>query len=110
MLLATVVETSRRIAETTKRLEKIDLLVRLLKQLRPDETEIAVAYLSGSTRQGRIGAGYGALRDASATPADSPSLELVEIDRAFESLMATQGPGSVQRRSGLLRGLMARST
>ena len=110
MLLATVVETSRRIAETTKRLEKIDLLVRLLKQLRPDETEIAVAYLSGSTRQGRIGVGYGALRDASATPAESPSLELVEIDRAFESLMATQGPGSVQRRSDLLRGLMARST
>lgn len=110
MLLATVVETSRRIAETTKRLEKIDLLVRLLKQLRPDETEIAVAYLSGSTRQGRIGVGYGALRDASATPAESPSLELVEIDRAFESLMATQGPGSGQRRSDLLQGLMARST
>ena len=109
MLLATVVETSRRIAQTTKRLEKIDLLARLLKQLHRDEAEIAVAFLCGGTRQGRIGIGYGALRDASAPAAVSPSLELTEIDRTFQSILTTQGPGSAQRRSELLHGLLARS-
>ena len=64
MLLAAVVETSRRVAETTKRLEKVDLLARLLRQLHPDEIEIVVRFLAGSIRQGRIGIGYAALRDA----------------------------------------------
>src|SRR5882724_7179901 len=70
MLLAQVVDTSRRITETSKRLEKIDLLATLLKQLAPQEIEIVVAFLSGRTRQGRIGLGYGALRDASAPAAE----------------------------------------
>ena len=86
MLLAAVVETSRRVAETTKRLEKVDLLARLLKQLHPDEVEIVVAFLTGRTGQGRIGIGYGTLRDAKGSPAPEPSLEVAEIDRTFESI------------------------
>ena len=39
MLLAQVVETSRRVGETSKRLEKIDMIAGLLKQLHPDEIE-----------------------------------------------------------------------
>ena len=55
LLLARVVETSERVAATSKRLEKIGLLATLLKLLDPDEVEIVVAFLSGYTRQGRIG-------------------------------------------------------
>ena len=60
MLLAAVVETSRRVAETSKRLEKVDLLARLLHRLHPEEIEIVVQFLAGSIRQGRIGIGYAA--------------------------------------------------
>ena len=47
MLLAKVVDTSRRITDTSKRLEKIELLATLLKQAQPQEIEIVVAFLSG---------------------------------------------------------------
>src|SRR5260370_17880907 len=66
MLFAAVVETSQRVAQTSRRLEKIDLLAALLRQLQPEEVQIVVAFLSGYTRQARIGVGYGALPDAAA--------------------------------------------
>ena len=110
MLLARVVDTSRRITETTKRLEKIDLLATLLKQLHPDEIEIVVAFLSGRARQGRIGVGYGALRDSSVEAAETSTLEVMEIDRIFQSIAATAGPGSERERARLLRDLFARAT
>ena len=86
MLFRTVVETSLRVAATPRRGEKIELISKLLKQLRPprtgsdsprkgsdsDEVEIATAHLSGVTRQGKTGIGYAALREASAPPAHSP--------------------------------------
>ena len=53
MQLARIVETSGRVAGTTKRLEKIGLIAGLLEQLQPEEVEIAVSFLSGGTRQGR---------------------------------------------------------
>src|SRR2546427_444906 len=57
MLLANVVETSRRVSSTTKRLEKIAVLASMLQQLAAEEVEIAAAVLSGNTRQRRIGIG-----------------------------------------------------
>jgi DNA ligase-1 len=86
MLLAAVVETSQRVADTTKRLEKTDLLATLLRRLDPGETEIVVAFLSGGARQGRIGVGHATLRNTTAQPAETPSLEIRDIDRALESL------------------------
>src|SRR4051794_12749899 len=47
MLFAAVVDTSRRVSETSRRLEKIDLLATLLRQLDLEEVEIVVAILSG---------------------------------------------------------------
>ena len=61
MLLATLVETSRRISETTKRLEKTALLAYLLLGLRAEEIEIAVDFLSGEVPQRRVGIGYATL-------------------------------------------------
>ena len=110
MLLASVVETSRRVADTSKRLEKIDLLARLIRQLRPEEIEIVVLFLSGQIRQGRIGIGYAALRDARHSPAAEPSLEILDIDATLESITATSGPGSQRRRAQLLESLFTRAT
>ncbi len=110
MLLAQVVETSRRITNTTKRLEKTDLLTGLLKQLNPEEVEISVAFLSGMTRQGRIGIGYATLRDATSEAAQSSSLEIVEVDRALQEVAAIRGPGSEQRKRELLNRILTRAT
>ncbi len=110
MLLANVVETSSRIAGTTKRLAKADFLADLLKRLHPEEVEIAVAFLSGGIRQGRIGIGYAGLRDAAASQAETPNLEILEVDHALEELAAVEGSGSEQRRRELVRRIFHRAT
>jgi DNA ligase-1 len=110
MLLAAVVETSRRVADTSRRLEKIDLLATLLRQLHPEEIEIVVAFLAGQTRQGRIGIGYATLRDALGSPAEHPSLEVVEVDRTLQSIAATSGSGSQRQRLELIQGMFQRAT
>jgi len=107
MLLANVVETSQRIAETSKRLAKIDLLAALLRQLRDEEIDIVVSFLSARTRQGRIGVGYGTLRDAAAQPAQAATLEIHDVDRAFAEISATRG---TRARGELLHRLLARAT
>jgi DNA ligase-1 len=110
MLFAAVVDMSRRVAETSRRLEKIDLLAALLRQLDPEEVEIVVAYLSGYTRQGRIGIGYATLRGAAAEPAEAASLSIHELDRALIELGAVEGAGSERptRRAGRHHGGGAR--
>jgi ATP-dependent DNA ligase I len=110
MLLAAVVETSRRVTETTKRLQKVDLLARLLRELHPEEIEIVVAFLAGSIRQGRIGIGYATLREASGPAAATASLEVAEVDRTFQSVIATSGSGSQRQRFQLLHGMLSRAT
>src|SRR5580698_6380197 len=110
MLMARVVETSERVAETSRRLAKIELLATLLKQLTGDDCEIAVAFLCGYTRQGRIGIGHATLRDATTAPAETATLEIADVDRSFASLATIQGRGSDAQRRELLRGLMERAT
>ena len=110
MLLASVVETSRRVADTSKRLEKIALLATLLRQLSPEEIEIVVQFLAGQTRQGRIGVGYAALRDARQSPALNPSLEIMEVDRVLQSITEASGSGSQRMRLEILQAMFARAT
>lgn len=110
MLLGTLVETSRRVSDTTKRLEKIDLLARLIRQLSPEEIAIVVLFLSGQTRQGRIGVGYAALRDARNSPAAVASLEMVEVDQILQSILEASGSGSQRRRMELLQTMFSRAT
>jgi DNA ligase-1 len=110
MLLAAVVETSRRVTGTSKRLEKIDLLARLIRQLSPEEIEIVVQFLSGQTRQGRIGVGYAALRDARNSPAAIPVLEILQIDQILQSITEASGTGSQRRRLELLQTMFACAT
>jgi len=110
MLLANVVETSQRVTNTAKRLEKIELLAGLLRQLDLDEVETVVAFLAGTTRQGRIGIGYAALRDVGSPPAETPSLEICEVDRTLESLASVAGRGADRQKRELLHALMVRAT
>ena len=51
--LASLVDASARAAETASRLAKRDAIAACLRAAAPDEVEIAVAWLSGETRQGR---------------------------------------------------------
>jgi DNA ligase-1 len=110
MLLASVAQTSKRISETTKRLEKSSLLADLLKQLKPEEAAAAVGFLSGAPRQGRIGIGYAALQNAGVSAAETATLQLLEADQILDKISAVQGVGSEQRKRELLRELFSRAT
>lgn len=110
MLFERLVATSERIGSTSKRLLKTDLLADLLRQLHPDEVETAVAFLSGSTRQGRIGIGYATLASSDVLPAAAPTLDLLEVDRILTELTQISGAGSEARRRELLGELFARAT
>ncbi len=111
MKLGAIVETSRRVTQSGGRRDKIGLLAALLATVPPEEIEIATAFLSGSIRQQRLGIGYAAIQEAAAgTAADSPSVELVEVDAIFQRIAATAGKGSVEAKQRLLRELLSRLT
>jgi DNA ligase-1 len=110
MLLSQVVETSRRVAATSRRLEKIELLAGTLRAGCPEEVEVAVAFLSGRTRQGKTGAGYRTLQAASSPPATDAKLELLEVDRRLEAIATVQGRGSETNRIRLLTELLGAAT
>lgn len=110
MLLSEVVETSQRIANTTKRLEKTRLLAELLRRLTPEEVEVVVAWLSGTTLQGRIGVGYRTMMQAAGDPAEAPALEILDVHRRLSAIAEIQGPGSERQRIELVRGLFSSAT
>lgn len=110
MLFTPMVEVSLRVAATSSRLAKINLIAGFLKQLSVPEVEIAVSYLSGSTRQNRLGIGYAALSSAAAEPAVSPSLEIAEVDRALAALAQLKGGGSAAKRQEQIQQLFSRAT
>src|SRR5688572_17019964 len=58
MKLATLVQTSAEVGQTSRRLEKTAKLAALLRQLSGDEVAIAVGFLVGWPRQGKIGVGW----------------------------------------------------
>jgi DNA ligase-1 len=111
VLLHELVAASAAVAEASSRLVKIGRLATLLQQLTPAEVDIAIAFLSGEPRQGRIGIGPSAIRDARPPAgAASPALQLLEVDEVFERITATAGHGSSVERVRRLRDLLARAT
>jgi DNA ligase-1 len=109
--LAAVVDTSRRVAETGGRLAKRDAIAACLRAAAPDEVEIAVAFLSGETRQGRLGIGYATLSELRGGPASvAPSLTLGGVDQALARIAATSGKGSAGERARQLGELFGRAT
>jgi DNA ligase 1 len=109
-LLATLVATSRQVAATSARSAKTRLLADCLRAMNAEELEIAVLYLSGEIRQGRIGIGPSTLRGSMTDAAADPGLELIEVDGLLAGLAAIRGSGSSTRRAAELRALFARAT
>lgn len=110
VLLADIVETSKRVTETPSRTAKQRALAACLLSFGPDEIEIGVLYLAGETRQGKIGVGYSVLRDANAVgAAAAPSLTLIEVDQKLTELQGIRGSGSSGRRALALQDLFARA-
>ncbi|QAY71984.1 ATP-dependent DNA ligase [Agromyces protaetiae] len=117
MLLEELVATSAAVAATRSRLAKIDALAALLGRLAAestadsaDEVAIAVGYLVGKPRQGRIGVGWRGLQSATAEAADVPSLTISEVDAVFDALAALGGAGSAAERTSILGELTSRAT
>ena len=114
MRLADVVATSRAVAATNSRLEKIDHLAGLLARVPPDAIAIVVPFLSGALRQGRIGVGGALLRAlGDVPPADAPALDVAEVDAAFDraaSAGRARGAGAPGLKNEVLRQLMGRAT
>jgi DNA ligase-1 len=110
-LLADLVDTSRRVAETPGRNAKISAIAEFLRTLAPTEIAIGAAYLAGETRQGRTGVGYALFRDAQPTVAATEAMiTLTDVDATLEAIAATTGAGSKAERARILAGLLARTT
>ncbi len=110
MRLIEVVDTSNAVGEVSGRLAKIERLAELLKRLPRGEIPIAIAYLSGSLPQGRIGIGGSMIAEARRAPATQPALQLAETNQAFDAIAAAAGPGSTERKVSALGDLLARAT
>jgi DNA ligase-1 len=108
--LIDVVQASRRVAGTGGRLAKRDAIAALLRAARGEEVEVAVAWLAGQVRQGRIGVGYATLAALRGAHADVPGLALLEVDAALAQLAAVAGAGSAAARRAALESLFARAT
>src|SRR5262249_6775241 len=104
-LLAELVRVSGQVAATSSRLAKVRALADFLRPLARDEIGIALPYLSGDIRQGKLAVGYAALQAARATAAAAPSLTLGDTDAAFAALKQVKGKGAAERRTAALREL-----
>jgi len=107
-LLADVVRTSAQVGATSSRLAKTAALAERLRSLEPDEIEIALPYLSGELRQGRLALGYKTLNPSNA--ASVATLTLGDVDSVFEQLKTTKGRGSASQRAELIEALFSKAT
>jgi len=111
MLLTDLVNTSAAVANASSRLAKIGLLADLLRRLAPEEIEMAIGFLSGEPRQGRIGIGGATIWTAKdVSPAGTPGLTLQDVDDTFAQIAAIKGSGSAASRLERLRDLLGRAT
>ncbi len=109
VLLSDLVTTSAAVSGTRSRTAKRDLLADLLRRCEADEVEVAVAYLSGETRQRRTGIGWRSLAEQ-VEPATDPVLTVLEVDAELERLAALAGTGSQGARRQALATLLGRAT
>jgi DNA ligase 1 len=109
-LLAEVVTASRNVSETSSRSEKVAILAELLGRLEPSEVAVAVGFLAGVPRQGRVGIGYSTIYGIEQAPAPAASLTIDDLDRAISEVQAMTGGGSAARRKQSLGELLGRAT
>jgi DNA ligase-1 len=109
-MLADVVTASSEVAATSSRSRKIAILAELLRRLDPNEVALAVGFLTGVPRQGRVGIGYSTIYGIERAPAGEASLTIGELDRAIAEVQQTTGSGSAARRKQILGELLGRAT
>ncbi|NIM97284.1 MAG: ATP-dependent DNA ligase [candidate division Zixibacteria bacterium] len=111
MKLTHIVDTSLRVTQQRSRLKKIALIADCLGQLKQEEIETGICFLSGELRQGKIGIGYSTIRKRIPRKAEhTPLLTILDVDGAFERIARTRGPGSSQARQDALAKLFAQAT
>jgi len=81
-----------------------------LKRAQHDEIEIAIAYLSGTIRQAKVGVGWATLQAAKGQAAQTPTIEINEIDATLDLVANTSGKGSAATKNKLLGALFSRAT
>jgi DNA ligase-1 len=109
-LLADVVSASKSVTDTAARSRKVAILADLLRRLQAGEVPIAVGFLTGVPRQGRVGVGYSTVYGLDVMPADDPSVTISELDDLIARVLETRGGGSAARRRELLEALLRRAT
>ena len=110
MLLNALVTTSNEVAATSGRLAKITLLADLLRQASADEIELAIAYLSGTIRQLKVGVGWATVQKAKSHAGTSARLQLRDVDDTLEKISRTTGKGSAGEKQRLLGDLFSKAT
>jgi DNA ligase-1 len=108
--LAELVRVSNQVAATSSRLAKIRELADYLRPLEREEIEIALPYLSGDIRQGKLAVGYASLQSDRASASAAPVLTLRDVDAVFQKLKQVKGKGATERRAALLGELLERAT
>jgi DNA ligase-1 len=109
-LLAEVVTASRDLSETSSRSEKVAILAELLGRLDASEVAVAVGFLAGVPRQGRVGIGYSTVYGIERAPARGASLTIDDLDRAISAVQGMTGGGSAAKRKQTLGELLGRAT
>jgi DNA ligase-1 len=111
MQLTELVQVSQLVAATRSRLEKVAALSACLRRLPPAEIEIGVHFLSGETRQSKLGVGPAAILQARTTANPSTStLSLTEVDALLAEIAAASGKGAAGERKRLLGKLFAQAS
>ena len=109
-LLAEVVRASAAVAATSSRLAKIRVIADCLRAIAPEEVEIALPWLSGDIRQGKLTLGYATLHAVMGHAAASASLTVADVDTAFQNLKTVKGKGSSTARQAQLGDLFGKAT
>lgn len=112
MLLVEVAAASTAVAATRSRLAKRAVLTGALRAAAADGPEtVAVVsrYLGGELRQRRTGLGWRSLTTLPPAAAE-PSLDVLDVDRAFAGMAALAGPGSAGARHSAADALLRAAT
>jgi DNA ligase 1 len=110
VLLADVLAVSTAVGATRSRTAKAAAIADLLRRADTDDVGPVAAWLSGETRQGRLGVGWRTLSRMAGLPAAEPSLTVAAVDEALTELAGTAGAGSAARREAVLAGLLSAAT
>jgi DNA ligase-1 len=111
MKLQELVQGSTAVAATAGRLEKISKLAALFARVPPDDLPIAIGFLTGWPRQGRVGVGWATVASArDHAAATASTLDLRDVDALFDKLLSARGKNSGVERSRLLGDLFSRAT